>query len=216
MRPRLDLWDAPLRRRLQPIRCHYVSDGGCAPVTPLSCETPSLFRGPGSHVIHECRRKAIIGLQIQLLKPRPDGIHIRRVESAFDNRGHEGGETRFSPADFLEAFGMNEGQSLERMLSLHWPIHVHAALVARVTKDGRGRIDDNKLVPILKHFHVLCWHDCDDRKIGACRLPAFGAAAYVIMRNVMLDVELYRILGARANQRPTQKGRACYLPPRVN
>jgi hypothetical protein len=30
MRPRLDLWDAPLLRRLQPIRCHYVSDGGCA------------------------------------------------------------------------------------------------------------------------------------------------------------------------------------------
>jgi hypothetical protein len=66
---------AALHHRRPVIRLAYRAARRPSPADPLRRKNPFLLRGPCRDVIHECGREAIIRLQLQLLEPRPNGIH---------------------------------------------------------------------------------------------------------------------------------------------
>src|SRR5262249_42663379 len=51
----------------------------------LLSEGAALLGGPGRNVVHERRRKAIIGLELQFPEARPNGVHLRRIIAALDD-----------------------------------------------------------------------------------------------------------------------------------
>src|SRR5690348_8594472 len=104
---------------------------------------------------------------------------------------------------------MDEVETIERMvLILDATVHVRAASLAGVTLDHRGGIDDLELVAVLEHGDVLTRHHRDDREGRALRLPALGAAAGVVVRDVALDADLDRVVRAFADQRAAGKAAA--------
>src|SRR3954469_14844180 len=82
------------------------------------------------------------------------------------------------------------------VLVLDAAVHMSAAGLAGVSLDRGGRIDDLQLVLIGRYGHVIARRDGNHRKRGACRLPAFGTAAQVVVRTVALDLHDDRIAGA--------------------
>src|SRR5689334_10308852 len=104
---------------------------------------------------------------------------------------------------------MDEVEAVERMvLVLDAAEHVRPAGLAGVTLDhGRG-VDDLELVAVLENSEILARDHSDDREGRALRLPAFGAAAGVVVRDVALDADLDRMVRAFADQRAAGKAAA--------
>src|SRR6185437_680146 len=97
---------------------------------------------------------------------------------------------------------MDEVETIEGMaLVLDAAIHMRAAGLAGIALNYCGRIDDLQLLAVFEHRHVLARHYGDDRENRAFRLPALGAAAGVVVRDVALDADLDRLVLAFADER---------------
>src|SRR5437667_5286658 len=97
---------------------------------------------------------------------------------------------------------MDEVQPVKGVaLVLDAPVHVHAATGARVSLDGGGRVDDLELVRICGHAELVARHHRDLREQRAGRLPAFRAAASMVMSALALDRHDDLPVGAFAIQR---------------
>ena len=102
--------------------------------------------------------------------------------------------------------GVNEIEAVEGMRPvLDSPVHVHAAVLAGMALNGGRSIDDSKLVPVGGDRELVPRYDRDHGKKRAFRLPAFRAAANVIIRALACDAHLHRILPAPARQRAACK-----------
>src|SRR5690349_17159591 len=97
---------------------------------------------------------------------------------------------------------MNEIETVEWVpLVFDAPVHVSAANLAGVPLNDGGGIDDLELVAVFENGDVFARHDGNHREGGPLRLPAFGAAASMIVSDVTFDADLYRPVLAFANQR---------------
>src|SRR6478752_2986115 len=81
-------------------------------------------------------------------------------------------------------------------------VHMRAADFTGVSLDCRRRVDDLKLVAVLKHFHIVSRHHSDDRERRSFRLPAFGAATRVVVCDVTGDGDLHGFVLAFADKGP--------------
>ena len=105
------------------------------------------------------------------------------------------------PALFLHQLGMDEIESVERVLLVLDPaVHVHAAAPARVALNRRRRVDDLQLVCVLGHTQLVARHHRDHREQGALWFPALGATAHVIVCDITLDPDLDPPVGAFADE----------------
>jgi hypothetical protein len=73
-------------------------------------------------------------------------------------------------------------------------IHVYAALFAGMPLDGCLGIDDRKFVPVRLYVQVFTRDDGNLREERPFRLPAFGAAAHMIVRALAFDRYLDLVL----------------------
>jgi hypothetical protein len=62
----------------------------------------------------------------------------------------------------------------------------------------RGRVDDRELVSVLQDLDVRRWRDGNYGKDRTLRLPAFRAAASMVVGNIALDADFHRIACAIA------------------
>src|ERR1700730_12575428 len=112
---------------------------------------------------------------------------------------------------------MDEVEPVERMrLVLDAAVHMRAATLAGVPLNRRRGIDDVKLVAIFEHRHIVARNDGDDGKGRPVGLPAFGAAAGVIVGDVALDADLDRLVRAFADQGAAGKTARALLYTAVN
>src|SRR5882724_327956 len=96
---------------------------------------------------------------------------------------------------------MNEVQTIEWMpLVLDAAEHMRTASLAGMPLYRRRCIDYLKLVAVFKNGDVFARYDCDDGENGPFRLPAFGAAAGVVVGDVTLDADLDGPILAFADQ----------------
>jgi hypothetical protein len=86
------------------------------------------------------------------------------------------------------------------MVTFDGAIHVHAAFDASVALDEGGAVDNLEFVAIFDDLDMVVRRHGDNRKYGARRLPALGAAASVVMGDIALDGDLDGIVGAFAGQ----------------
>src|ERR1051326_8184867 len=101
---------------------------------------------------------------------------------------------------------MDEIKAVERVLGVLDPaIHVDAASGTGITLYGRGRVDHAELVAILENRHLVARGNGDDCEQGAVRLPAFGAAAGMIVGGLGIDPYLDGAFGAVTGQHSTSK-----------
>ena len=105
---------------------------------------------------------------------------------------------------------MDEVQPVERMaLVLDAAVHMGAADLAGVTLDRRRASTIAQLVFVLQHRDVFARHHGDDGEGRAVGLPAFGAAAGVVVGDVALDGDLDGAVAAFADQRAARKNVRC-------
>jgi hypothetical protein len=82
---------------------------------------------------------------------------------------------------------------------------VHATTAASVAFDNGVGIDDFQFVRVRGHGQILTANDCDLGEQRAGRLPAFGAAADMIVRALAFDRDSDFIIGAVTEQRTARK-----------
>src|SRR3981081_4351561 len=112
---------------------------------------------------------------------------------------------------------MDEVKAVERMrLVLDAAIHMRAPHLAGISLDRRRAIDDLQLVAVFEHRHIFARHNGDHREGRAVGLPAFGAAAGVIVGDVALDADLDRPVLAFADQGAAAKAARAFLYAVVN
>src|SRR5260370_20359561 len=113
---------------------------------------------------------------------------------------------------------MDEGEPIERVrLVLDAAVHVRAADLAGMPLDCRRGVDDVQLVAVLEHGQAVAWHDGDHREGRPCRLPAFGAAAGMVVGDIALDADLDRLaVLAFADQGSAGKAARALLDAAVN
>jgi hypothetical protein len=87
---------------------------------------------------------------------------------------------------------------------------------AGVTLDQRRRVDDLELVAVFEDFDIFMRRDGNDRQSRALGLPAFRAAASVIMGDLSLDADLHRAAAAQADENAALEVRVCRLHAVVN
>ena len=93
---------------------------------------------------------------------------------------------------------MHEIQPLEGMVLLDAPEHMYPALLARVTLDGSAPIDDSELLCVGRDTQGVPRHDPDHGEQRASGLPALGATAGMVVRDVALDADFDFVLGTVA------------------
>lgn len=93
---------------------------------------------------------------------------------------------------------MDEVQSLERMILDNATEHVHSAILAGVSLDCSRGVDDCELVLVGRYGEVGNRHDTDDREEGSRWLPAFRAAASVVVSYIARNLDLDFVAGAVA------------------
>src|ERR1700716_2991037 len=112
---------------------------------------------------------------------------------------------------------MDEVKAVEGMrLVLDAAIHMRAAHLAGISLDRRRAIDDLQLVAVFEHRHIFARHNGDHREGRAVGLPAFGAAAGMVVGDVALDADLDRPVLAFADQRSAGKAARTLLYTAVN
>src|ERR1700730_5334890 len=83
---------------------------------------------------------------------------------------------------------MEEVEAIQRMIRvIDTSVHVHAALLARVSLDCRVRVHNLQLVFISSYAEVGAWRDRNLRKQRVARFPALRAAANVVKGCLALD-----------------------------
>jgi len=160
--------------------------------------------------VHERRRKAVVGLEPQLLQPGADGPHLIRGGAGFDDRGDECGEFGSRPSLLPGKLGVDEIEPVERMLGVFdAAVHVNAASRAGVPLNRCIAVHDLQPVGVLADVELVARHDGDLREQGTCGLPASGTSAHMIVRGLRRDGHLDGIARTFAKERPTREvGRA--------
>lgn len=171
-----------------------------------SCKRAILFGRPGCDVIHEARAQAVIGFEIEVSQANAHAVHLCGFVATFDDRRYEGRKAWLCPTRFVETFRMYERQTFERMFTFDGTVEMDAAFLAGMPLDKCGRIDNGEFVGVFQHLDAVCRCDRNDGEGRAFRLPALGAAAGVIVRDVALDAHLHGIALAIANKRAAGKG----------
>ena len=121
----------------------------------------------------------------ELLQPATNLAHLVRLGARLDDRRHEGREARLLPTRLLRQLGMKEVEPVERVrLVLDAAVHVRTALTASVALDRGARVNDLELVAVGDHLDSVARRHCDHGHERAGRLPAFSAAADVIVRRL--------------------------------
>src|SRR4029453_17545249 len=175
------------------------------------------LRHMGRNGAHQWRRQAIIGLESEFLQTPAYAFHLLRLHAGLDDGRHERREPRRCPTTFLEQFGVGRVQAVERMARvLDAAVHMRAAALAGVALNRCGRIDNLELVAVFEHGHVLPRYDGDDGEDRALGLPALGAAAGVVMGDIVLDPRLARLVPAFADQGAAGKAARASLYAVVN
>src|SRR5688572_7998146 len=80
-------------------------------------------------------------------------------------------------------------------------VHVDTAAAAGMALDGGAGVDDVELLPVGRDAQVVPGdhgHDGEQRTGG---LPALGAAAGMVVRDVALDADGHRLAGAVTGER---------------
>src|SRR6188508_2341656 len=95
-------------------------------------------------------------------------------------------------------------------------VHMRTASLAGVPLDRCRRIDDMQLVAVFEHRHTVARHNGHDREGRAVGLPAFGAAAGVVVGDVALDADLDRLVLAFADQSAAGKAARAFLDAAVD
>src|SRR4030081_2233051 len=95
-------------------------------------------------------------------------------------------------------------------------VHMRAAALAGVALDRRRRIDNLQLVAVFKHRDIFARHNGNHREGCPVGLPAFGAAAGVVMGDIALDADLDRLVLAFADEGAAGKGARAFLYAVVN
>src|SRR5882757_628796 len=112
---------------------------------------------------------------------------------------------------------MDEVKAVEGMrLVLDAAVHMRAAGLAGVSLDRRRGVDDLQLVAVFEHRHIFARHNGDHREDRPVGLPAFGAAAGMIVRDIALDADLDRPVLAFADQGAAAKAARAFLYATVN
>src|SRR6266550_2426289 len=94
------------------------------------------FRHMGRNGVHQWRRQAIIGLESEFLQTPAYAVHLFRLHAGLDDGRHECREPWRCPTTFLEQFGVDEVQAVERMARvLDAAVHMRAADLAGVALD---------------------------------------------------------------------------------
>lgn len=79
---------------------------------------------------------------------------------------------------------MNKVKALEGVVLLDATKHVDTALGACVTLDGRALVDNLELVLVGSDAELLLGDDADNGEDGTLGLPALGASAGVVVRDI--------------------------------
>ena len=95
---------------------------------------------------------------------------------------------------------MNKVQSLEGMILLYAPEQVYAALLASVPLDCHAFINNLQFLSVGGDFNLVDRNDGDDSEDGARGLPAFGAAAGVVMEDIAAEIHFNFVVGAVATE----------------
>jgi hypothetical protein len=171
----------------------------------------------GRYGVHQRRRQGIVRLEPEFSDPGSDRAHSSRVDSRLDHGGYEGGEFRRRPTGFPRQFGVDEIESIERMVLVLDPaVHVDAAFSASVTVNGLRGVDDVKLISILDNGDVCARHNGYCRKKSAFRLPAPRATTDMIVGALSLDGDLDGIARAFANERSAGEVFRCRFDPVIH
>src|SRR5262245_40374893 len=175
------------------------------------------FRYMGRNRVHQWWRQAIIGLESEFLQTPAYAVHVFRLHAGLDDGRYERRESWCCPTTFLEQLGVDEIQAVEGMARvLDAAVHMRAAGLAGVALDHRGPVDDLEFVAVFEHGHVLPRHDGDDGEVRTLGLPAFGAAASVVVGDIALDPDLDRFVLAFADQGATGKAARASLHAAIN
>src|SRR5207248_5993817 len=96
---------------------------------------------------------------------------------------------------------MDEIEAVEWMPGVLDPaVHMRTAGLAGIALDRRRRVDNLQLVAVLGYFHIVARDDGDDGEGRPRGLPAFGAAAGVVVGHIALDGDLDRPVRALADK----------------
>src|ERR1043166_4734303 len=144
----------------------------------------------GREHVHQRRVQRIVRLEPELAQPGADAGHLRRVDAALDHRRHERRELGRPGAGLAEQLGVDERQPLERVDLLDRSVHVRAARGAGVALDQRRFVDDGEPIAPRQHLDLVAGHDGDHREDRPRWLPALGAAAHVVVRDVRANRDL--------------------------
>lgn len=79
---------------------------------------------------------------------------------------------------------MDEIETLESMIPFDRPVHMNAASLASVTQNEGIRVNDVKFVFVGGDFNLIVRNDRNSSEERSRGLPAFGAAANVVVENV--------------------------------
>src|SRR3984893_15903391 len=131
--------------------------------------------------VHQRRRETGVSIKAEPAQPAADGVLIRRVGAALDDRGDECREARRRPARFGRQFSMNEIKAVERMFEVLNPtVHMYTAALACITLNGGFGIDDRELVPVCSYRQFVARHHRHHREKRTRWLPTLRAAASMI------------------------------------
>src|ERR1700716_3283141 len=101
-------------------------------------------------------------------------------------------------------------------LVLDAAVHMRSALLAGVSLARRRAIDDLQFIAVFEHRHIFARHNGDHREDCPVGLPAFGAAAGMVVGDIALDADLDRPVLAFAEQRSAGKAARTLLYTAVN
>ena len=190
--------------------CHrHAVAGGDVRIGRVEVNLPAAAGGQ-----HDDRR----GKRFDLARFLVEDIGPHTMVDVLGALGPPGGfRNRRRPTAFGEKLGMDEIETVERMaFVLDAAVHMRAASLAGVTLDRRRGVDDLELVAVFEHGDVVAGDHGDDRKGGALGLPAFGAAAGVVVGDIALDADLDRPVLAFADQRAAGKAAGAFFDAAIN
>lgn len=167
----------------------------------------SLLSSEGSNQVHQRRRESIVGLEAVGLELAANLFNALGVEALLDDGGDKGSELGLLPALRIGKLNVDEVETVEWVLLLDTAEQVNAAGLAGVTLDGGARVDAKnqimlevatgclsraiyvhvQLVTVGSDLDVVTGQNANEGEERTSGLPAFGAAAEVVVSDVALQ-----------------------------
>lgn len=169
----------------------------------------SLGGGPRGNGVHQRRGQSIVGLKTKVLELRADLVGLLGGEALLDDGRDKGSELRLLPALFVRELDVDKVKTLEGVLLLDATKHVDTTVTAGVSLNGSALVDDGEFVSVGGDLDLVAGDDGDDREESTLRLPAFGAAAGVVVSDLTAEGDLNGVGRALASELATREtGRA--------